>query len=158
MNIFQTGQKFLSFAVLGTLSLLGLKSANANPPQVSQVDCTNPQDYARVITDEDPLNVRRSPDGDIIGSIPKGWAVVVQGKDATGEWTRVTSHFGEIGNFGFASAENFRSGWVATRFLRPMGRYCMKPAALLRVTSELFARRPVVVNEDWTQRGDRYFH
>ena len=144
------------------LSLLGLKTATATTPRselsrgdalLSQQSCPDPEHYARVITETDPLSVRSTPNGDTIGSIPKGWAVVVNGKDSTGNWSHVTSHFS---NVGFVSAPNFRAGWVSTRFLRPLGRYCYKPTALLKIPSLLFGGSSVTVHEDWTQRGDRF--
>lgn len=145
------------------LSLVGMKTSTlANPSslpsaeiQIGQEECTEPEDYARVVTESDPVNVRSRPDGNVIGNIPKGWAVVVQGKDPTGQWTRVTSHFGDIGNYGFAEAPNFRSGWVSTRFLRPLGRFCSKPLSSVKMLSQLFAQETILVQEDWTQRGDR---
>jgi hypothetical protein len=165
MNPNKTVTRAIAAIAMMVLSLLGFKTATATTPEsglsqgdtlLSQQNCPDPQQYARVITETDPLSVRSTPNGDTIGSIPKGWAVVVNGKDSTGNWTHITSHFGNIGSFGFGNAPNFRDGWVSTRFLRPLGRYCYKPTALLKIPSLLFGGSLVTVQEDWTQRGDRF--
>lgn len=162
MKLKKVGKWAIAAILLAILSLLGNKTATAlsgssshRDRYLSQQNCSDPQDYGRVITTSDPLSVRSTPNGDVIGSIPQGWAVVTNGKDSTGDWTHVTSHFG-IGDFGFASAPSFRKGWVSTRFLRPLGRYCYKPTALLKLPGLLFGGSPVTVQENWTQRGDRF--
>ncbi|WP_204105670.1 MULTISPECIES: hypothetical protein [Spirulina sp. CCY15215] len=164
MKLRKVGEQAIATIALTILSLLGLKTAIAathsesidrGDLRLSQQNCPDPEYYARVITETDPLSVRSTPNGSTIGAIPKGWAIVTNGKDSTGEWTHVTSHFGDIGSYGFADAPNFRQGWVSTRFLRPLGRYCYKPTALLKIPSLLFGGSSVVVHEDWNQRGDR---
>jgi hypothetical protein len=115
--------------------------------------------YARVTTQGDDLRVRATPNGDVIGSIPNGWEVIVQERDTTGNWARVTSHYGErFGNDGpaFGSAPNFRNGWVSTDFLTDLGFSCDKPFNLRSLLQPaLFGQRQVVVGEDWLSRGDR---
>jgi len=139
------------------LSWLGIQ-AQSGAAQTSQPEtaaetlaqsCSDPQDYARVTTESTPLNVRSKPGGAVIGAIPRNWAVIVQGKDSTGRWTRVTSHFGDIGEYGFASAPNFRTGWVATRYLRPLGKFCQKPEPV----GNLEQSNPNALN-DWNLLGD----
>jgi hypothetical protein len=165
MKLRKVGKQAIAAIALTVLSLLGLKTATAATSsesldradlRLSQQNCPDPEYYARVITDTDPLSVRSTPNGQAIGAIPKGWAVVTNGKDSTGDWTHITSHFGDIGSYGFGNAPNFREGWVSTRFLRPLGRYCYKPISLLNIPSRLFGGSSVVVHEDWTQRGDRF--
>ncbi len=163
MKLRNVGKRAIAAIALAFLSLLGWKTAataSESPANreihLSQQTCPNPQFYARVITDADPLSVRSTPNGGVIDSIPQGWAVVTNGKDSTGNWTHITNHFGNIGLFGFASAPNFREGWVSTRFLRPLGRYCYKPTAFLKFPSLLFGGSPAMVGEDWLQRGDRF--
>ncbi|MBP0020584.1 MAG: SH3 domain-containing protein [Cyanobacteria bacterium SBLK] len=156
-------KRAIAAIALAGLSLLTGKAASAfsespsgRDRYLSQQNCPDPQHYGRVITTSDPLSVRSTPKGEVIGSIPQGWAVVTNGKDSTGDWTHVTSHFGNVGDFGFASAPKFREGWVSTRFLRPLGRYCYKPIALLKLPGLLFSGSSMTVREDWTQRGDRF--
>jgi hypothetical protein len=151
------------------LSLLGGKAIAAAPVTVAadqlaqdQV-CPNEwedlQPYARVITRRDDLLVRATPAGRVIGSIPKGWAVVVVDTDETGEWTQVTSHFGDVTSEDmglFGSAPNFRSGWVATRYLEELGEFCNKPMAMMGVQILATAdAQDYLVNEDWLQMADR---
>jgi hypothetical protein len=86
------------------------------------------QPYAEVTTvDGDALNIRSSPNGRVIGAVPDGWEVVTLGQDASGNWVRITSHFGETEEIGFISAPYFRDGWVSAAFLRNLGRFCDKP-------------------------------
>lgn len=164
------------FAVLVTavLSAIGIKSAPAeaalqvqregfaasslSDPQLAQT-CPygdKPQPYARVVTQRDPLVVRSSPNGRIIGSIPKGWAVVTVRKDSTGRWVRVTSHYGDIQGLAFGSAPDFASGWVSAKFLKNIGTHCEKPMATSSLLQpELFGQRETVVQADWVELGDR---
>ncbi|MEM9540838.1 MAG: hypothetical protein AAGA60_15195 [Cyanobacteria bacterium P01_E01_bin.42] len=159
MKLRKIGKQAIAVITFVILSLFGSKatlasSESANRDRyLSQQSCPRPRHYARVITTDDPLSVRSTPNGDPIGSIPQGWAVVTNGKDSTGDWTHVTSHHGS-GDY-FVNAPRFRTGWVSTRFLRPLGRYCYKPTALLKLPGLLFGGSFVTVQEDWTQRGDR---
>ncbi|MBD1909054.1 MULTISPECIES: pre-peptidase C-terminal domain-containing protein [unclassified Leptolyngbya] len=113
--------------------------------------------YARVTTrDGDNVRVRATPNGRVIGSIPSGWEVIVQERDSTGNWTRVTSHYGEGDINVFVSAPNFENGWVSTAFLTDLGYSCDKPSAPWSLLQpQLFGQRDAVVGEDWIARGDR---
>ncbi len=112
--------------------------------------------YARVATQSNPLRVRATPGGQVIGSIPKGWVVVVLEKSGNGEWTKVTSHYGDLGDYGFGSAPDFRTGWVASRYLQPLGDFCEKPMALAGTQLIAAAAAPTfLVQEDWLALGDR---
>lgn len=152
-------------ALVGVLlSVFGLKSSPAvaladidAPQPLAQAACPNQwqtrQTYARVVTERDPLRIRATPNGQVIGSVPKGWAVVVLERDASGQWTRITSHFGEYtdeANIG--SAPYFRNGWVATQFLRNLGDFCEKPMAsgLTPLVSSTMSNP----NTDWLALGD----
>ncbi|MEM9502360.1 MAG: SH3 domain-containing protein [Cyanobacteria bacterium P01_E01_bin.43] len=130
--------------------------AQAEPP-VCQYEWQESQAYARIITQEDPLRIRATPGGRVIGAVPKGWAVVVLEVNNTGDWTKITSHFGDPGEFGFASAPSFREGWVASRYLAALGDFCEKPsldmAAVQLVTGP--DAQQYTVQEDWLQMGDR---
>ncbi|MEB3290738.1 MAG: SH3 domain-containing protein [Leptolyngbya sp.] len=157
-------------ALVGVLlSVLGLKPAAAvalteaeSPQPLAQAACPHEwqtrQPYARVITERDPLRIRATPNGRVIGSVPPGWAVVVLGRDRSGQWTKITSHFGEYSNEpGFASAPDFRNGWVATRFLRNLGDFCDKPMAsglAPLVASTLEASTLEAPRADWLALGD----
>lgn len=174
-------KKILTFITWVCLALLGIKPAIATTttPKTSQAEelnqtsslnnnnqtllaqrCTNPKPYAKVITKSGSLNVRSAPNGKIIGSIPRGWAVVVGNKDLTGKWMRVTSHLGDpdysSNRLLFASAESFRGGWVAVEFLKPLGKFCEKPISLLQIEKKaLLEEKEILVNEDWVAIGDR---
>lgn len=114
--------------------------------------------YGRVITRAgNTLNIRSKPNGKIIGEVPSGWTVVLGGMDATRRWVRITSHQGERGELSYASAPKFRrGGWVAREFMRPLGRFCQKPIAMMRLDmNALSGEKKILVNEDWTQLGDR---
>ncbi len=112
--------------------------------------------YAKVTTQRTPLNIRSSPNGRIIGSVPKGWSVVTLNTDATGQWTRITSHFGDVAPIGFASAPGFREGWVSTTYLEDIGTFCDKPMSLTRSELKtLSASKKLLIHEDWVQMGDR---
>jgi hypothetical protein len=150
-------------ALVGVLlALAGIKPAPATPPTepeptLAQAACPSEwqtrQHYARVITERDPLRIRATPNGRAIGSVPKGWAVVVLERDPSGQWTRITSHFGEYTNDAeFASAPYFRDGWVATRFLRDLGEFCEKPMAM-GVAPLVSVAQPAPA-ADWLALGD----
>lgn len=165
----------LSLVVLGGLS----QSQNAFAAEVQEPETgrsphslaqtprscpefSRPGNFAQIRTrDGDPLRVRSSPNGRVIGAIPSGWQVIVYATDATGNWTRIGSHFGpefdrSSPNFGFGSAPFFRAGWVSTPFLVNLGFSCDKPANLQGlVQPDLWGPREVTVNEDWVARGDR---
>lgn len=165
MNHWKTG---LAVVISIVLSALGIKPfpaaadpvsskapiAQTQPAQTCEYG-GQPKLYARVITKRDPLRVRSSPNGRIIGSIPRGWAVVVERKDSTGRWVRVTSHFGDLDGFVFPSAPDFSAGWVSASFLQNLGSHCEKPMAtssLLR--SDLLSGREALIQEDWVELGD----
>jgi len=152
-------------AVVGVLlSVFGLKPAPAvalvdvdSPQPLAQAACPNEwqtrQTYARVITERDPLRIRATPNGRVIGSVPKGWAVVVLERDASGQWTRITSHFGQYTTDPeFASAPYFQDGWVSSQFLRTLGDFCEKPMAM--GVAPLFSSMTITPNADWLALGD----
>jgi len=147
-------------AVVGVLlSVFGLKPAPAvaltvvdAPQPIAQAACPRwqtRQTYARVITERYPLLIRATPNGRVIGSVPKGWAVVVLGRDASGQRTRITSHFGQAR---FDSAPYFRDGWVSSRFLRNLGDFCEKPMAM--GVAHLVSQRTSTPQSDWLALGD----
>lgn len=150
-------------ALLGLLlSFVGIRPAPAVPPTnpdssspLAQAACPESwqtrKTYARVITAGDPLRIRATPNGRPIGSVPRGWTVVVQGRDASGQWTKITSHFGDV-SIGFASAPDLRAGWVATRFLRTLGDFCEKPMAMGLMGSPTALATPAAA--DWLTLGD----
>jgi hypothetical protein len=116
----------------------------------------SPRPYARVTTQGDPLNIRSSPNGRIIGSVPNRWEVVTLNRDATGKWTRITSHFGDVAPIGFASARRFSEGWVSTAHLKNLGRFCDKPMNLMRSELKTLSEtKKLLIHEDWVEMGDR---
>ncbi|MDC0833319.1 SH3 domain-containing protein [Geitlerinema sp. CS-897] len=170
----------LVFAAL--LSFLGLKSATAqvenfvkssgesDAPRIVQ-NCYFPGEYARVSTRNTDLNVRQTPGGRIVGSIPRGWEVLVRETDRSGRWVFVTSHYGS-GSVYFGSAPNFNEGWVSADYLTFLGSYCDKPSMGGRpmnnkgmppkpyyfMESQLETQvepQRFSVYEDWTTLGDR---
>lgn len=165
----------VAFVISVVMSALGIKPAFAiaavplepatsDSPGLSETQIAQtcefgdkPKPFARVVTQRDPLRVRSSPNGRIIGSIPKGWAVVVVRKDLTGRWVRVASHFGEVNAPIFGSAPNFRSGWVAANFLQDIGTHCEKPMATSSlIQADLLGDREAVIQEDWIELGDSF--
>lgn len=129
-------------------------------PLVCTYEWQEPQAYARVVTQTDPLRIRATPGGRIIGAVPKDWAVVVLEVNDTGEWTKITSHFGDLGNVGFASASSFRDGWVASRYLNALGEFCEKPPLEISTIQGLLGAEAQhdTLQEDWLQMGDRIAH
>ncbi len=115
-----------------------------------------PKYYSQVKTNSgSPLRVRATPDGKPIGVIPDGWQVVVLEWSRNGVWARVTNHFG-IDNPHFASAPDFREGWISAGYLKDLGRFCEKPASIAQLLQpEIFGAQPVEVQGDWLAMGDR---
>lgn len=114
-----------------------------------------PQYYSRVTTNGDSLRIRATPAGRVIGAAPNGWSVVVLEWSRNGVWARITSHFGDVGPYGFASAEYFRDGWVSAAYLKDLGRFCDKPPVVgQRVEPELFGEAAIEVQGDWLALGD----
>lgn len=141
------------------LSVFGLKPAPAvalpdvdTPQSLAQANCS--ETYARVITERDPLRIRATPNGRVIGAVPSGWAVVVLERDPSGQWTRITSHFGEYtDDVLMISAPDFRNGWVSTRFLRNLGDFCGKPMSM-DLLSPLVSAATGSHQADWLALGD----
>lgn len=175
-------KKALAFITLILLSVMGVKTTSAytKTAKATQQEEIRPvksrknnetllsqrcpesyqklETYGRVITRAgNTLNIRSKPNGKIIGEVPSGWAVVMGGMDATRRWVRITSHLGESGELIYASAPKFRrGGWVAREFMRPLGRLCEKPMSMMRLDmNALSGEKKILVNEDWTQLGDR---
>lgn len=154
----------LPLAMLTVSAIAGLGQAvqaHESAEQIAQVvrGCEYggfPQYYSRVTTNQgDPVRVRATPAGRTIGSIPDGWSVVVLEWTRNGVWARVTSHFGDVSGYGFASAEYFRDGWVSAAYLKDLGRFCDKPSAVAQlVQPEVFGAQPVEVQGDWLALGD----
>ena len=179
MNLLSDWKRVAVYCVGIIFSLVGIKSVSAHTgqfsdmsetpsvateaaiaqaePPVCQYDWQEPQAYARIITQEDPLRIRATPGGRIIGAVPKGWAVVVLEVNGTGDWTKITSHFGDPGEFGFGSAPSFREGWVASRYLAALGDFCEKPSLDMAAVQLMTGpdAQQYTVQEDWLQMGDR---
>lgn len=178
MNAFRHWKTVVAALIGLLLSLVGVKTAQAaSPAEATQPDaasawlaprsqesdyyaltCANdweePQFYARVITEYNDLRIRSAPGGRVIGSVPKDWLVVVLQTDATGQWTEITSHYGD-GVF-YWSAPDLTRGWVASRFLEDMGEFCTKPTAAVGVQILATATaQQYLAHEDWLQVGDR---
>jgi hypothetical protein len=154
----------LALALLLSTALLSFgqtAQAETSAPQLAQVvrGCEYgdfPKYYSRITTNnQDPLRVRSSPSGKVIGAVPHGWAVVVLEWSRNGVWAKVTSHFGDPGNYGFGTAPDFKEGWVAAAYLEDLGRFCQKPESVAQlVQPQLFGATPVEVQSDWLAMGD----
>ena len=107
--------------------------------------------YGRVATqDGDDLYIRSRPNGKIIGAVPFGWAVVTVKRDATKKWIYIEEQYP------YNSASALKTGWVAAKFIKPLGRFCEKPVSFIRTNMNgLFAGRQVLVNESGIEIGDR---
>lgn len=145
------------------LSLVGLDASVTHatpvqPPDRLAQTCDSgqkPQTYARVVTQTTALNIRSQPNGRVIGSVPKGWAVVPVQTDKSGQWVKINSHFGNY-DVPFASAPNFRVGWVASRFLKRLGRFCDKPTNPMSLLQHnRFAQYHTQMQSSWIQIGDK---
>ncbi len=114
-----------------------------------------PKYFSEVTTNGDPLRVRATPNGQPIGLIPNGWQVVVLEWSRNGVWARVTNHF-SIDYPRFASAPDFREGWVSAGYLKDLGRFCDKPANVGQLLQpEVFGAQPIEVQGDWVALADR---
>jgi hypothetical protein len=158
----------LPFFLLAVGALSGLnQSAHAEEsPQLYAETVQACQDggfphyYVRIQTNTDEsLRVWNAPNGTAIGSIPNGWAVRVLEWSRNGYWVKVTSHF-DAGRGGprterFATAQEFREGWVSAGFVKDLGRFCEKPeATAILLQPDLFGAQPIEVQGDWLARGD----
>ncbi|MGB7414560.1 MAG: SH3 domain-containing protein, partial [Thermosynechococcaceae cyanobacterium] len=128
--------------------------AVTRPRQVAQVakSCESghgPRFFTRVTTNQgDPLSVRSAPAGSKVGSIPNGWAVIVLEWSRNGYWAKVTGRYGAVYG-GFASAPDFREGWVSASYLKDLGRLCDKPeSAAQLIEPEIFGEQPIEVQGD----------
>lgn len=169
-------KKVVAFITLTLLSLIGVKTtlATTTTPEATQPEALsatfNPNEtllgqscpygdsrspYARVTTRQrDPLNIRSTPNGRVIGSVPSGWAVVVGRKDQTGRWTYLD--YGTYYRYpSYVSAPTLRSGWVSTAFLKPLGQLCEKPGREVSMNLSALLGNETLVHEDSLQIGDR---
>lgn len=157
----------ISFIVLVILSVVSNKpnSATAKTLKVPPTNISNHKTilaqacpynnprlrYGRVSTqDGDDLYIRSRPNGKLIGAVPFGWAVVTVKRDATNQWIYIDEPYPS------ASAPALTRGWVAAKFIKPLGRFCEKPRAFIRTNMNgLFASSQVLVNENWIRMSDR---
>ncbi len=168
MNILKSWKQIALFVSLTLLSLLGIKTASATPSETTLKAQTcsygKPRPFAQVVTQRDPLTIRSSPNGPVIGLVPKGWQVVTGDRDATGKWVKIGSEYssssqnlrGGGGGFGFANAPEFTMGWVNRDYLKPLGNACEKPLKIQRNNLRgLSGDRQIVIHEDWLQIAER---
>jgi hypothetical protein len=165
MKIWKSALSFIAFFIL---SVLGAKPNTATaimPNADTQAEIAsnetiltqacpynNPRlRYGRVATqDGDDLYIRSRPNGKVIGAVPFGWAVVTVKRDATNQWVYIDEQYPS------GSAPDLTRGWVAAKFIKPLGRFCEKPRAFIRTNMHgLFANKQVLVNEHWVQMSDR---
>ena len=147
-------QKAISFPNIG-FKIAQFIDTDSN--QLTEPACNNPDFYARV-TAQQGLQVYSRPNGGVIGLIPNGWTVITVRRDATGRWTRITSHKGDnVGTHSrFDSAPLFRSGWVVSSALENLGFHCEKPISSLSIhLNANQVGRPLRVQENWLKMGDR---
>jgi hypothetical protein len=172
VNLLKIWKQIALFVSLTLLSLLGIKTTSATPSQTTlqAQNCPyggKPRPFAQVVTETDPLTIRSSPDGPVIGLVPKGWQVVTGDRDATGKWVKIGSEYSSSpqnldgggsrrGGGAFASAPEFRVGWVNRAYLKPLGNFCEKPLKIQRNNLRgLSGDRQVVIHEDWLQIAER---
>jgi hypothetical protein len=172
VNPLKVWKQIVLFVSLTLLSLLGVKTTSATPSQTTlqAQNCSyggKPRPFAQVVTETDPLTIRSSPDGPVIGLVPKGWQVVTGDLDATGQWVKIGSEYSSSpqnldggsrreGVAAFASAPDFRVGWVNRAYLKPLGNFCEKPLKIQRGEFKgLSEERQVLIHEDWLQIADR---
>ena len=165
------GRKIVNFILLLFLQFIGnqrafsfpdielkfVQSSNTDSNQLTESACNNPNPYAKVRTSQG-LEVHSRPNGGVIGLIPNGWAIIPVRRDATGRWTRITSHFGDfVGtHLRFASAPLFRAGWVVSSSLQNLGLHCEKPVSSLSIHLKANqVGKPLSVQENWLRMGDR---
>ncbi len=91
----------LHLLAFAALSLLALPIAPAQAQERNACDS-----WFRLIQtrDGDPLNMRKEPNGQVMGTVPNGSEVLFNTGDRTGDWSQVTLKGG-------------KTGWVADRFL-----------------------------------------
>ncbi|MEO0825290.1 MAG: hypothetical protein AAFW84_11670 [Cyanobacteria bacterium J06635_15] len=162
MKIVLRSNRLALFVLFGMTVLIGFEAATASAAlaqgqdtQACPYEWQALQPYAEVITQNDPLSLRETPGGRIIGVIPKGWAVVTLAQSSDGQWTRVTNQYGYIGRFTFDDT-NLDSAWVSTRYLQDLGEFCEKPISMLQTSlSAASQAQQYAVNEDWLHLGDR---
>jgi len=172
VNPLKVWKQIVLFVSLTLLSLLGVKTTSATPSQTTlqAQNCPyggQPRPFAQVVTETDPLTIRSSPNGPVIGLVPKGWQVVTGDRDATGQWVKIGSEYSSSpqnldgggsrrGGMAFASAPDFRVGWVNRVYLKPLGNFCEKPLKIQRGELKgLSQERQVLIHEDWLQIADR---
>ncbi|MEG3973483.1 hypothetical protein QT970_02540 [Microcoleus sp. herbarium8] len=166
MNPLKVWKKIALFVSLMLLSLSGVKTAASASSPATTLQAQNcpyggkPRPFAQVVTDKDPLTIRSSPNGPVIGLVPKGWQVVMGDRDATGKWVKIGSYFNSnTENFGegrFMSAPDFRVGWVYKIYLKPLGDHCEKPLNAQRGTlPKVSGEQQALIHQDWLQIGDQ---
>lgn len=165
MNPLKVWKQIVLFVSLTLLSLLGVKTTTAAPSQTTlqAQNCSygnKPLPFAQVVTETDPLTIRSSPDGPVIGLVPKGWQVVTGDRDATGQWVKIGGEYSpspqNLSGGQFANAPDFRVGWVNRVYLKPLGNFCEKPLKIQRGELKgLSQKRQVLIHEDWLQIADR---
>lgn len=171
MNLLKVWKQIALFVSLTLLSLLGIKTTFATPSQTTlqAQSCPyggQPRPFAQVVTETEPLTIRSSPNGPVIGLVPKGWQVVTGDRDATGKWVKIGSEYSSSpqnldggnrrGRIAFANAPEFTVGWVNKAYLKPLGNFCEKPLKIQRNNLRgLSGDRQVVIHEDWLQIAER---
>ena len=165
VNPLKVWKQIVLFVSLTLLSLLGVKTTSATPSQTTlqAQNCPyggKPRPFAQIVTETDPLTIRSSPDGPVIGLVPKGWQVVTGDRDATGQWVKIGGEYSpspqNLSGGQFANAPDFRVGWVNRYYLKPLGNFCEKPLKIQRGELKgLSQKRQVLIHEDWLQIADR---
>ncbi|WP_373538152.1 hypothetical protein [Microcoleus sp.] len=166
MNPLKVWKKIALFVSLMLLSLSGVKTAASATSPATTLQAQNcpyggkPRPFAQVVTAKDPLTIRSSPNGPVIGLVPKGWQVVTGDRDTTGKWVKIGSHFSSntqnLDEGRFMNAPDFRVGWVYKSYLKPLGDSCEKPLNAQRgILPEVSDKQQVLINQDWLQIGEQ---
>lgn len=142
----------LFFSLVGGVKNVLAFSGNETPEKqdtLAQDNCQS-SPYAKVTTNGGYLNIRSSPWGKIIGSIPNGWVIETGRVSSNGRWIYIDEPYP------YASAPSLTEGWVYASYMKPVGSFCYKPQVTAPLDLPAISQeQPLLVNEDWTSLGDR---
>lgn len=144
--------------VLGALttSSIGTEDAHAQVVSPCPFSTRYPDYYVRIKTnDGDPLRVRSSPNGTVIGAAENGWSVRLLEWSRDGAWVRILSPWDSPN---LSSTPYGSEGWVSAAYVEEVGRFCEKPRSFGQLMQpEVFGAEPVQVQGDWIATAEGLF-
>ncbi|MFK8186082.1 MAG: SH3 domain-containing protein [Phormidesmis sp.] len=144
--------------VLGALSATHAHAEERHAQVVSPCPFGSryPDYYVRITTnDGDPLRVRSSPNGTVIGAAENGWNVRLLEWSRDGAWVRILSPWDSPN---LSATPYGREGWVSAAYVKEVGRFCEKPRGVGQlVQPEVLGAAPVQVQGDWLAAADGLF-